>query len=83
MTKTTDPWKAAWDWAKALYTNEGDFYAFFRNVARQVAEERGLEEVGSSDVWHLSYEAVKRAQDGGKVTNRAELEQAVRDYQGF
>ena len=83
MANTTDTWKATWDWAKALYTNELDFYAFFRSIARQIAEREALEELGSSDVWHLIYSAAKSAKDGGKVTNRAELEQAVRDYEGL
>ena len=79
-----DEWKATWDWARSIWTeNEGDlgFNWFFRRLASVVAEYEGMEEVGSSDVWHLNYHWVKRAKESGEVTTGDQLRQWMLDCQ--
>jgi hypothetical protein len=79
-----DEWTEIWDWAKEVWgpVRSYDFNHFFRQVASNVAEQRGYEEVGSSDVWHISYDAVKHAQQHGVKTRKA-LIKAVLDYHGI
>jgi len=76
-------WQQNWDWARDVWGDNSDFSFndFFRDVASQVAEYEGLDELGSSDVWHLNYSCVQAARRDG-VDSRARLEQFVRDYQG-
>lgn len=77
-----DAWKTVWDWAKQVWGDNSDysFEAFFRRQAQRRAEAEGWQELGSSDVWHACFEAVKSALMGKVITNRAELEKAVREY---
>jgi hypothetical protein len=76
-----DEWKETWDWAESLWpeSERYEFNSFFRQVARERAEEEGWEELGSSDVWHASYGLVKWAKEKG-VKTREELCQYVRGY---
>jgi len=82
-----DEWKATWDWAKKVWAPQGDndhtFNWFFGRVAQKVAEAEGWEELGSSDVWHASYDSVKRIRESGEITTRTELMEAVLDYSGY
>lgn len=84
-----DEWKAVWDWAKSVWavwdgyeTNPYGMNTFFRSVACHIADREGLEEVGSSDVWHLTFSAAKAAKDKG-VKTRLDLQEAVYDYVGL
>jgi hypothetical protein len=91
MTKTAnirDEWDETWDWAKAVWgpstRDDGfSFNTFFREIACRRAREEGWGEVGSSDVWHASYDSVKRIKAEGKVKTRADLEKRVREYMGY
>ena len=77
-----DTWRETWDWAEAFWgENTSGFYQFFRLIARHVAEYEQLEEVGSSDVWHLSYWAVQYARKDG-VDSAVALMESVADLQG-
>ena len=82
---THDEWKETWDWAQKIWgeTPEGDysFNWFFGKVASIRAEEEGWEEVGSSDVWHISYGAVSYAKKTG-VDSREALVETVLDDMG-
>jgi len=75
-----DEWKDTWDWAEKVWGDNTDysFHHFFRARAAERARERGLEEMGSSDVWHISYWAVKMLKESGKVTTREQLIQEIR-----
>jgi hypothetical protein len=75
-TKGRDEWKETWDWAKDLWGPDPGyaFNAFFRTVASIRAEREGWEELGSSDVWHASYDTVKDARKRGIKTRHALVE---------
>ena len=75
-------WKETWDWAEKVWGEEEGygFNHFFGAVASIRAEAEDLEEVGSSDVWHLSFYAVIFARKQG-ATTRQGLIDAVLDYQ--
>jgi hypothetical protein len=81
-TKGRDEWKETWDWAKDLWGPDPGytFNAFFRTVASIRAEREGWEELGSSDVWHASYDTVKDARKRG-IKTRHELIETVLDNQ--
>ncbi len=76
----SDDWKATWDWAQEVWGEGVGFNRFFRTVASIIAEREEWEELGSSDVWHASYDCVKRARDKG-ITTQSELIDHVCDYQ--
>jgi hypothetical protein len=77
-----DEWKETWDWAEDVWgPDEGyGFNRFFGRVASIYAEREDLEEVGSSDVWHISYWAVQDAKKRG-VRTRRKLMETVLDLQ--
>ena len=83
---THDEWKQTWDWAEQVWApdSEHDYSlnTFFRMVANHVAKLEGWEEVGSSDVWHASYDCVRRAREKG-VTDRGGLMDHVCEWQGI
>lgn len=71
-----DEWKQVWDWARGVWgTIEGEprytMNRFFRRIAVEVAERHQLEEVGSSDVWCLTYGTVRLAMRAGVATREA------------
>jgi hypothetical protein len=81
-TRGRDEWKETWDWAKDLWGPDPGyaFNTFFRTVASIRAEREGWEELGSSDVWHASYDTVKDARKRG-IKTRHELIETVLDNQ--
>jgi hypothetical protein len=83
--RVRDEWKETWDWAKQVWGNNDDysFERFFRGIAQRRAEAEGWEELGSSDVWHASYDTVKTIKEQGNVKTREGLEKMVRDYSGY
>jgi hypothetical protein len=82
MTTPRDEWKETWDWAEATWGTGPGFTSFFRCLARRRAEAEGWEELGTSDVWHATFDAVKRAKEQGAAT-RAELEEKGRAHMGM
>jgi hypothetical protein len=79
-----DEWKDTWDWAKEVWGDNTaySFEHFFRGIAQQRAEAEGWEELGSSDVWHASYDVVKTLKATGAVKTREDLQKQVRNYMG-
>jgi hypothetical protein len=82
--KPRDEWKETWDWAHEIWGEDKDysFNRFFRDIACKRAKAEGWEEVGSSDVWHASYWAVKRIKEDGVVKTREDLQRHVREHMG-
>ncbi len=76
---TQDEWKATWDWAEGIWGEDPnrEFNSFFRTVASLYAKDNDLEEVGSSDVWHISYWTVEDAKKKGFTTRRELMEQVL------
>jgi hypothetical protein len=84
-TKPRDEWKETWDWAVEVWgggDSEPSFHRFFREIALHRAEADGWEELGSSDVWHASYDVVKTLKGLGTVKTRDDLQKQVRNYMG-
>ena len=80
---TQDDWKETWDWADGVWGEDEEYglNRFFGTVAAIYAKQEGLEEVGTSDVWHISFGAVCSARKAG-VDSRENLMESVLDYQG-
>lgn len=79
-----DTWQDTWNWAAGVWGDDSRDYSmnqFFRRVASTIATQLGLEEVGSSDVWHLTYRGVESARKAG-VRTRDALKAHVLDYYG-